>query len=699
MPVSRFDQPISIRSTFVPREWMPNFDALDQALGQQQQGFDIAKAVSSKIPEHLKYDRPFIQEYKQELDDAMEGVANIYKSQGINAGNRARRDLIQQVQQDWQPGGRADIFQKRLATFKQEADNIREIYKDQPILQQYYLKRLETEGVQPYRTESGAYGDITTPQGMVRHVDAKEMSDWLNKAIDNIKDTDLKRMGISKIQLKNFQYLWQQGKIKGRKYKDIVQTLAQQLPPEFIASAQQYSDALGREIDETRIINEEGLPNVDTTLGRIIAGGARGRAREDLERQQGSFTDRAALTRYEAEYNKDKSFYEFPAPTTDIKYDPQKEQEQIKVSRQGLAAALKTIEDYHQMLASGKTATPEQTAAYEDAIRMKNDNQRALNLKVKNMNNILDQTGFDWDKALSGKFAKNKTPDINFLKNNLDRLIAGDLTIPGVPKHKLDALAKRVSNHLEKNQEDLTQHRNFTLVKATSDTQIAKRNKAMADAFLNGAIGLQGIDGKLLDDKRIADKLKNGQLSIIDVKEPYEGKPVFAIVSTPTTDDGVNFLGQEGKGIKYVQITGDPSMIIEQNKRNYREMYYEGDPVDQESAAWGYGYYSKAPGTSLSVGEQIESMDLERKPSGWEADVPIQTPVGDVYLRKYEDANTGKIFYSHDLFKPGTKERYVDHQTGEEIHTLSGDPYGVATDYNEIIRLIGDVQLRREAGQ
>lgn len=693
---NRFDVYTPIRSTFMPREFIPNFAALDAALGEQQRGFDVAQAAADKVPQHLKHDVDAITQYRSELDNAMSSVAEAYKNQGLTAGNRARRDLIRQVERDWQPGGRADVFQKRLAKFQTIAENIKKTYEDQPLIQNYYLNKLDKEGVQPYiDPDSGSYGDVISPTGMVRHVDAKEMSEWLNKAIDNIKDTDLKRLGISKVQLANFNYLYKTGKITGREYTDIVQTLAQQMPEEFIRSAQQYSNALGRDVDETSFLSSEGMPNVQTTLGRIIAGGARGRARQDLDLKTGTFKDDWALKKFELDYDKQKSFYEFPSSSETVLFDPQTEKQQLSNDLQGLKIAQETINAYQQKLASGETATPEEQAEYENAIRLMSDSNTALKARQENMITLLDKTGFNWDQAMAGNFGKTK-PDVPFLKEHLPELIAGTLRLPGISKRKLDNLAEEVVNHLDKNKDQLQLTRNYTLMEATSNTELARRNKAMTEAFLKGNIGFTTIDGKDLADPQVIEKLRNGELALVDIKEAVNGKPTFAIVST--IDEEGNFFrdGEYGKEITYVNLVGDQSMVVEQEKRIARDMYFNGDETDQNSAAWKYGFFTQAPNTSLTVGEQINALDLERKPSGWESDVPIKTPVGDVYIRKFVD-RMGNTVYGHELYKTGTKERMIDPQTNEPIYNLFTDPSGLSSTPGEIIKVIGEFQLQSEA--
>ena len=47
---------------------------------------------------------------------SIDDLSRLYADEGVNAGNRARKELLREVGRDWQPGGKADRFQKRLET-------------------------------------------------------------------------------------------------------------------------------------------------------------------------------------------------------------------------------------------------------------------------------------------------------------------------------------------------------------------------------------------------------------------------------------------------------------------------------------------------------------------------------------------------------------------------------------------------------
>jgi hypothetical protein len=271
---NRFANILPGHRTFVPQQWQPNVELLGSLLESQQTGFDAASSLSSIPITNIRQDEEIAQGIRSDINAKIDNLANIYKQEGISAGNRERSKLIKDVRRMVLPGGQINKLGQRVESYKAQQDRIRELYKDQPILQQHHLSRLDSEGVLPFED-----GRINLPTNMFRHVDAKEMSDWLNKAVDNIKDTDLQRLGLNRRQLVNFNYLYETGKISGRQYQDVVNTLVSQLPQEYIQSAQQYSDAIGRDVDESVLFDEEGDLNINTQLGRIISGAARGSSR------------------------------------------------------------------------------------------------------------------------------------------------------------------------------------------------------------------------------------------------------------------------------------------------------------------------------------------------------------------------------------------------------------------------------------
>ena len=700
---------------FVPQQWTPNVELMSSLLEQQQKGYDSAMSLADIPIKNIRQDEPVAQNLRKKLRGDIDNLANVFKTEGVEAGNRLRNQLVRDVRQMVLPGGDVHKLGQRVEQYQAHKDNIKELYKDNPLIQQYNLNRLDTEGVLPFED-----GRINSPSGMVKHVDAKEISDYLNKAIDNIKDTDLKRLGLSKKQLVNYNYLYETGKITGRKYKDIVNTLVSQMPEEFINSAQQYSNAQGKNINERELFDNEGNLNMQTQMGRIIAGAAHGRAREDLELKTGTFKDDFSLRtldhqyrkkEIDYEYDKNKSFYEFPSTSTDVVIDPVKEKEQVKLEKEKIKSADSVIKAYDDKLAKGETILPEEKALYEEAIVDKTDSEFIINAKRNNLNDLKSKTKVSLDSRIDNAVSDVKVKEgmKQYMKENpesdlIDAFIASggntSITVRGktFKNPEFEAVNRanlKLNSEIENlDEQSRTFHKEYTLISGTSNTELAKRSKAMSDMFLNGNVSLVTDDGKLFNSKEITNKLAEGKLAIIPVKEPINGRPGFSVISTKNKAGNFFTDGEYGKTQSYVTFAGTNGMIKEQNKRIYRDMYFNGDQIDQQSASYGYGYYATSPNTNLSVGTQIETLNLKTKPSGYSSDA-IQTPLGDVYIHKFIGDN-GEELYRHDLYKSGTKER-IKHEDGEEFTNLFGNDFGITDNPNTIIESIGKYQLQREA--
>ena len=79
MANNRFDRHTNIRSQYVPREFIPNYDMYAGALSQQQKLYDVAKSVDEKIPQHLIQDANLVNQYRENLSSKVDDLTNIYK--------------------------------------------------------------------------------------------------------------------------------------------------------------------------------------------------------------------------------------------------------------------------------------------------------------------------------------------------------------------------------------------------------------------------------------------------------------------------------------------------------------------------------------------------------------------------------------------------------------------------------------------
>jgi len=203
---NRFRQIIPVRSNYVPQFYTPDFGALATTLGTQQQAYDKALAVGEKVPKHLQTpeERAALEDYMSSVRGSIDEVSKVYADEGVNAGNRRRKELLRTVGRDWQPGGKADRFQKRLATVQAAKKQIDEQYKDFPEVADYYKRQIE---IMPFEEAGQAtnYG-IGTPsmQGVLSD---KDTVDFVNKAASNVKaDQVVKNAYLNKEALKDLSF-------------------------------------------------------------------------------------------------------------------------------------------------------------------------------------------------------------------------------------------------------------------------------------------------------------------------------------------------------------------------------------------------------------------------------------------------------------------------------------------------------------
>jgi hypothetical protein len=125
MALNRFDQHISYRSQFIPKEFIADFEGLKQSAALQQQQYDQIQEASNKLPKHIQGDTDAVNKYRLENEQRMEEVTNQYR-QGIDVGNRARRDYLTDIKRDWSPTGRAFNIQSNYdayGAYKKDLDD------------------------------------------------------------------------------------------------------------------------------------------------------------------------------------------------------------------------------------------------------------------------------------------------------------------------------------------------------------------------------------------------------------------------------------------------------------------------------------------------------------------------------------------------------------------------------------------------
>lgn len=184
MAINRFRQIIPVRSNYVPQTYVPDFAALATTLGSQQQTYDQALAVGEKVPKHYQSpeERMALEDYMSSVRSKIDGLAQSYSDEGVSAGNRRRKELLREISRDWQPGGKADIFQKRLETIESINKKIDETYDD-PRVANYYKNQIQ---ISPYEeaANAGNYG-IGNPN-LTKVLSSEEKMKYYDQVVGNI---------------------------------------------------------------------------------------------------------------------------------------------------------------------------------------------------------------------------------------------------------------------------------------------------------------------------------------------------------------------------------------------------------------------------------------------------------------------------------------------------------------------------------
>jgi len=289
MATGRFRNIIPVRSNFVPENYVPDFGALATALGAQQQAFDKALAVSEKVPNHLQQDTTDVQDYMSTVRNQINNIAETYANEGVSAGNRARKQLLREINRDWQPGGKADRFQKRLATVQSLKETIDDQYKDDPRIAQYYKQNIK---INPFSDETSPNYGIGTPS-FDKILSTEDISTHYDKTLGNIKadqvvsDAYLDRNALRGVSFKD---LLTRGKTKYIDWNKAAQVLIGATTPEIQRSEEVRGKAygLGEGQGQFLMADEEGNLafdeqgriqfNANTALGRMLSGYTTGTA-------------------------------------------------------------------------------------------------------------------------------------------------------------------------------------------------------------------------------------------------------------------------------------------------------------------------------------------------------------------------------------------------------------------------------------
>lgn len=160
--------------------WSPDWDAVDQLLGQQQQLYDVGMSFQDmEIQGHSK-DQKRIQEIYQNREDTADHIADVYAKKGIHAGNKMLNEYARTIQKQYRdPSSEIYMIQsnlaKKQAAFKEIDDS--DIPQDYKTIRKAHLEQgftgTHTGEVDDYgKPIFNSYGSADVPE----YVDIPKMA-------------------------------------------------------------------------------------------------------------------------------------------------------------------------------------------------------------------------------------------------------------------------------------------------------------------------------------------------------------------------------------------------------------------------------------------------------------------------------------------------------------------------------------------
>lgn len=118
--------------TAIPELPELNVEMLDSTMGNLQNSITQSNLLSKQRPQVLnnKPDLELYQEYKTMVDSGLQKVTDSYKTGGFKAGQAAYNQFLQQVTDEWRPGGRANLLNERFNAYKNATEEINKFAKD-----------------------------------------------------------------------------------------------------------------------------------------------------------------------------------------------------------------------------------------------------------------------------------------------------------------------------------------------------------------------------------------------------------------------------------------------------------------------------------------------------------------------------------------------------------------------------------------
>lgn len=194
--INRFDRPVQKDwswTTFIPQLPQLDFEQMDLLLAGQQAKVDNLEATKSLVPNALQTDEDLKlqKDYKDLVNSGSQQVSDAYLK-SPSAGNLAYKNYVNLVKKAWQPGGQADILNKRYQGYYEGKKAIDDYYKDEtnPAFKQFAYDQLQqqVQAGPKYNPATGEYQVVNTPE-LFKNPDLRKKINEMVHEIDDSGDT------------------------------------------------------------------------------------------------------------------------------------------------------------------------------------------------------------------------------------------------------------------------------------------------------------------------------------------------------------------------------------------------------------------------------------------------------------------------------------------------------------------------------
>ena len=277
--VNKFDRPVQKDWSWQTAQLKAptlDYEMLNSIAAEKQAEYDNIASLNALVPNALQNpdDLAKQQEYRALVEQGTKATTDAYMK-SASAGAMSYRDFKNQVQKAWQPGGSADMLNKRYQGYYAADKAIDEYYKDDtsPVNKTLAKQRLKEQAAQPtgWDPATGKYNVINTPE-LYKNPKINEAIDNMLKEIKANGDTtylgdDAKSQFLTKIKTETRE---------SERIKLAFQALSQQ--PEYAAQLQRDAQYKSMTIDPIKHEanykqqQTEALATVESEVAKALAG-------------------------------------------------------------------------------------------------------------------------------------------------------------------------------------------------------------------------------------------------------------------------------------------------------------------------------------------------------------------------------------------------------------------------------------------